>query len=812
MRPAQALALHQRFTPAPLALAAAMAMAMALAVGHAPLAHGQSGAIPAASTPVAINIPAQPLGQALNELARQANLQMTFPAALVVGKQSPDLSGQLTARQALTRMLAGSGLVAVMEGGAVMIRPAPALSSEDIVLPEVRVTATGMVSASPLGYLSQKSTTGALGEKSLLDTPFSVATVSSEEMAERGAKSLAQIFVKDAAVYTPTSSFSTDWWGTQIRGLPVRNSYVDEIPMMLYWGGDFPTEIVESVTALKGLTGFMYGFGEPGGALSYQLKRPKATNETLLQMDYRNPKLLSVHVDTSRNLSDDLALRGNVATENGTAYNSARIDRTVASLALEKRWGASVKWLSTLAHENNLNRGEPFHFYLSGYDVQGNRGQLPVATYNYDDVNVENAYYQTKTLLASTGVEWQINDQWRMKSQLGFSRKDHLSNKAFAGLLNGAGNYTGYAYNFAGQLDTVFSQAMLHGQVALAGMKHELAGGLGLQVSKDKWASEFYYENDFDGNIYSNQTFLTTRTPDFSLTPVSLDTRQSYAFASDTVHFNEHWQAIAGLRFTNYRIKDLDGDPAVDSGYRTRKVSPTLALIYKPDTQTSVYGSYVEGLEPGSRVSPPYANAGELMGSTVSKQYEVGAKRESGDVDYAAALFRVERANTMEELRGSDRYLTQDGLVVFQGLELSSAYQVNKALNVGLSTVYLNATIDKVSVDNAALKGNAPSFAPKWQVAGNVQYQVPEIQGLKLHGTVRYTGASYTSDQNDLSVPGRTIVNAGFSYDFGVRGKSMTLVGNVYNLFNKKYWAGGGWSAGNLGEARNVSLSVQARF
>ena len=105
----------------------------------------------------------------------------------------------------------------------------------------------------------------------------------------------------------------------------------------------------------------------------------------------------------------------------------------------------------------------------------------------------------------------------------------------------------------------------------------------------------------------------STRTPDFALLPVSSDTRQTYAFASDTLHFNERWQAIAGLRFTRYRIKDLDGDPTVDSAYRISNASPTLALIHKPDAHTSLYGSYVEGLEPGTRVSPPYANAGELL-------------------------------------------------------------------------------------------------------------------------------------------------------------------------------------------------------
>lgn len=82
MRP---MPLHRRFTPAPLALAATIAIA--LAVGFAPQAHAQSGMAaapnPPADRPVALNIPAQPLAQALNELARQANLQMTFPAALM---------------------------------------------------------------------------------------------------------------------------------------------------------------------------------------------------------------------------------------------------------------------------------------------------------------------------------------------------------------------------------------------------------------------------------------------------------------------------------------------------------------------------------------------------------------------------------------------------------------------------------------------------------------------------------------------------------------------------------------------------------
>ncbi|MCC6417678.1 MAG: TonB-dependent receptor [Gemmataceae bacterium] len=804
MRPSS---LNTRHTPTRMALAAAIT----LALSAAPLVYAQDAAGGAAAS-VSLDIPAQPLGQALNELARQANLQMTFPAAQVAGRAAPALSGQMTVRQALDRLLAGTGLTAAVDGASVVVGSGASDAGDGSTLPEVSVTAAGVAGGRPLAYLAGSSETGALGDKAILDTPFSIAVVDSQEMFARGARSVGQIFANDAAVYTPTSSFTTDWWGTQVRGLPVRNTYVDDIPMLLYWGGDFPTEITESVTVMKGLAGFMYGFGEPGGALSYRLKRPGGTDETAVSLGYRNPSLLSAQVDADPALGEGLALRANLATERGTAYNANEVERTVASLAVDKRLGASVNWFTTLVYEDSESKAEPLQFYFDEYDAAGSGGRLPRVTYDYDDVNVDNAYYRTKTQLASTGVHWAIDDRWDLKYQLGFARKEHRSNKAFAGLLNSTGDYAGYAYNFAGRLDNLFTQAILQGDVEVGGMRHEIVGGLGFQKSTDRWANEFYFENDFNGNLYEEQTFLTSRTPDFAITPVSYDARQSYVFLSDTVHFDERWQAIVGLRFTDYRLQDLDGDPSVDSGYETRETSPTVALIYKPAADLSLYGSYVEALEPGQLVTPPHANAGEVLDATVSTQYEIGAKHESGDVEYAAALFRVERANLMDELRGTDRFLTQDGRLVYQGLEVSGSYQVSRPLNVGLAAVYLDASIDRVSDDNADIEGNVPMNASKWQFVANAQYRVPGLEGLRLHGNARYFGASYTSDDNTLEVPDRTLVNAGLSYDFKLRGRDLTLAGNVYNLFNTKYWANGGFSAGNLGEARNLALSLQAKF
>lgn len=60
-----------------------------------------------ANLPVAFHIAAQPLGSALNELARQAGLVLLADASLLQQRQAPAISGQLTPRDALRRLLAG---------------------------------------------------------------------------------------------------------------------------------------------------------------------------------------------------------------------------------------------------------------------------------------------------------------------------------------------------------------------------------------------------------------------------------------------------------------------------------------------------------------------------------------------------------------------------------------------------------------------------------------------------------------------------------------------------------------------------------
>ncbi|RZF64008.1 TonB-dependent siderophore receptor [Sphingomonas populi] len=645
---------------------------------------------------------------------------------------------------------------------------------------------------------------GALGTRSLLDTPFSVTIVDRDDIDKRQATTIGQIFINDPSVFSFATAGTTNWWGTQIRGLGVRNYYIDDVPLLLYWGGDFPLESVERVEALKGLSGFMYGFGSPGGAISYRTKRPTPSPLLTTEIGWRSNSDVYGRLDAGGPLTQDgrLGYRLNLSGEKGNVYNGASVERFVGSLALEYAITPDVKWYATATYEDSTLRHEPFQIYWSAYQDT----VLPKPTYDYDKLNIANSSYRTRTLATATGLDWQFAPQWSARLTYGYTSKLHHSNKMFVNLLDRTGDYEGYAYNFAEWDRNHFAQAMIQGEFRTGPVRHEIVAGASLMLNDADFGLNdgYHWGNDFNGNIYRDQPFRVTRDISWSTDGSPSRERQSAVFASDTLHLGEHIQAVLGARYTTYRLLDTDGNAATNSGYRTSAVTPTFALIYKPTAYASLYASYVEGMEPGSRVGATYANVGEVLKATVSKQYEAGVKYEHGGLSLAGAAFRIERAATIDRLTDGKRFLSQDGLTVYQGVEASAAYDVSRTLRVGLGAIHLDPRIRRVSPDNADLAGNIPGQAARWQVTANADYSFAAVPGLSVHGNFRYFGKAPTDDTDRLYIPGRTLANFGLQYATVIGGQNVLLTGNVNNLFDKKYWG-----LGNIGEGRNGALAVK---
>src|SRR5450830_2180205 len=255
-----------RFKPAPIALAAM------LALGTISLAQAQS--LPS----VKLSIAAQPLGSALNELARQAGVQLLFSPELVAGKTAPAVNGSLSLHDGLDRLLAGSGLQAVVENGTVTIKATPKVSHETATLLEITVMANSERSATSdnTGNHATRAVTLGGSERSLRETPQSVSVITRQQMDDKNLFTLDQVLEQSTGLTRMNRSFGSHEFLSRgnaltylIDGMPgiADNSTGWLIPDMA---------VYDRVEILRGSTALIVGAGTPGGVANLVRKRPRA--------------------------------------------------------------------------------------------------------------------------------------------------------------------------------------------------------------------------------------------------------------------------------------------------------------------------------------------------------------------------------------------------------------------------------------------------------------------------------------------------------------------------------------------------------
>ena len=138
------------------------------------------------------SIPAGPLGEALNQFARQAGIMLSATPEQTSGALSPGLQGSYSTDHALTILLGGSGLQAVsQDGSSYVLRKA---DGEAMSLPstDVRGFALGNALGSMEGYNATHSQIATKTSTPLLETSQSVSVVTREQMDDQGSQTVAQ--------------------------------------------------------------------------------------------------------------------------------------------------------------------------------------------------------------------------------------------------------------------------------------------------------------------------------------------------------------------------------------------------------------------------------------------------------------------------------------------------------------------------------------------------------------------------------------------------------------------------------------------
>ncbi|MDR5880663.1 TonB-dependent receptor [Caballeronia sp. LZ032] len=681
--------------------------------------------------------------------------------------------------------------------------PAPA----EATLPAIAVKAK--TDSDQGQHLHDDVATGALGNRSQLDTPYSTTIVTGEDLADRQAKKLGDVFAQDASVSDNSNPYNA--WASYItvRGMQLdwQNGFRIDGQQINSYGITMPYEQLESVQLLKGLSGFMYGFGAPGGVVNYVTKKPPVGDKRIMSVDvgYASTNVWSEHLDVGGRVGPDnmFGYRFNATHEEGKTYNDGNIRRDSFSLAADARLTRDLTATFGALYQERHASGITTSISTAQLTGVGNALPVPLSGGSSTLVTPDQ-HLNTNLQIYTAGLRYHLNQDWTVTASYSFSKSTRYRNESTFYLTDLAGDYddTRFEGKEGHQLNQW--QVMAEGLVKTGPFAHQLVFGASYQKQTSDNTANSFYDQIGTGNLYQpnvnrydSSGFYTYRNADIV---------QKALFASDTIALTSRWSVLGGVRFTNYEQHGYGLDGSTTSTYSKNGVAtPSVALMYKLTPGTTFYASYVESLEAGNVVGTTYANSGAVLNPLRSKQYEVGVKTQNERWSATAALFRIERG---AQYANSDNVFVEDGESVFQGVEAGTDVRIGRDWTVGGDVMWI-ATKYKKGSD---FDGNRVAGAPGFVAAAHVNYAVPVVPGLTLGAGAKFTGNTSLRPAGDIKVPGYMLYSLGATYTTRVAGHTVGVRAAIDNLTNHRYWEYQYADYIQPGEPRTVSVNARMEF
>lgn len=803
---------------------------MIAGVAMAPLAHAQ------AEAERSYDIPAGGLGDALNRFADQGDVQLSYEADLVSRQRSEGLQGRFSQAQALSRLLSGTGLVARrLESGALTIVKAttgsmtldevevrgmvqPASAEEEAALERRRQdgkAATIVVLGATVGS-DKRPSSGPWGAKAILDTPYSINVTSSDLIETVIAGDMDQIYKMNPVVQNsaPSTVYGTPY--AAIRGFHTQSGVMDGLRLSSTSTG-IAMEELERVEVMNGLSGFMYGVGNPGGVTNYVLKRPTYEQTARLAVGNYGGQQWFGHVDLGNRIDKDgiLAYRLNISHQNGeTSKQDQNVRRTLFSGAID--WNVSPNLLLQVEGAHTFYRldGIDSRFYAYANSSFGALDYWIKPLANDKTYTPPWTYLQIKTDRVGGNAKWTLNDIFSVRAAYLYKRDVSSSINIYPAYFADSGYKNGWpSISTPSYATSQGAYAYLDSAFQTGGIKHKLTVG----ISGDTLRNVRHVVGSVSASnspAYTDPDDLMSwampdafRNVDAGGKYRSAFSRNMNVIVGDDISFTDQLSALVGFNYTSILTRNYNADGSVSSGYDKKTVTPTVSLIFKPAARLTAYASYMQGLEKGTAIpdDPTYAQPGKILKPFISKQYEVGTKYALSDAFLlTAALYRIEKANSYQDVNSEGKFtINQDGLEIHQGLELTATGQLTPHLNLVIGGSLMDISVKKAT--NAALKGKEPTGVAEKLAKIYLDYKVPGLTGFSLSGGAFYSGSMYKDAANLQRIDGYVVFDLGAHYKTEFDGHPVRFDLNVANLTDKDYWA----TSYSLGIPRNVAFSVR---
>lgn len=676
-----------------------------------------------------------------------------------------------------------------------------------------RPASTATIGALPPAYaggqVASGQRIGLLGNRGVMDTPFSTTSITSEYIRDQQARTLGDVLASDPSVRAslPTTGFADQ---VSVRGFTLfgRDAALDGLA-----GGvpvrRFPFDSVERVELLRGPAGLLVGIppsGSIAGTLNYVPKRATDDPITRMTAGFVSNGNLGTAIDVGRRTGDnkEWGIRVNGSFRDGDTPLPGQSDRLGnAAVGIDYR-GERFRASFDAGYVNQFEQqySQVILSVAPGAMVPPAPSPTTTLSQPWQRVAIQSAY-------AIARAEYDILDNTTIGVGYGQMTTRERSTQTVLTNLQSNGNVTATPAVLPYGYDNQSADVSLRTKVDTGPLTHQLAlVGTALSI-RDSIVNVNLLGPSAVQNIYR-----TFNVPEPTIGNVvsgnrtAQSTLTSVAIADVISAWNDRVQVTIGGRQQRIDINGYSPTTGAQiASFSGERFSPAYGILLKPSADISLYANMTEALLQGPTAPGGSANAGQIFAPAVATQREVGAKFSRNGFGAQIALFEIaQQANAVDPVNNRFGVI---GLQRNRGAEFQVFGQLAPGVRLlgGVSLIDGRLTQTPGGLNDGRKAPGVPNvqvtFAPEIDLHGT---------GVTLTGRAIYTDGVFFDAGNLQPVPGWTRFDLGARYRTVVFGRPTMLRASVENILNKGYWNVAGRSLLSLGAPRTYLVSASIDF
>lgn len=639
---------------------------------------------------------------------------------------------------------------------------------------------TIIVTGTSEGYIATNSVTATKTDTPLIDIPQTINVVTREQLDDQSHHSLG-----DVLRYVPGTTVGQGEGNRDQITLRGQNTTADFFldgvrDDVQYYRGLYNIERVE---VLKGPYALIFGRGGGGGIINRVQKSPKTETFYAGSVSINSFGAYDFSADLNAPLDDMAAVRLNAVYENLDSHRDFVGGERYAwnpyvAFKLGENWnlGFSYEYVND---GRTTDRGIPSIATGAG---QPNR---PVSGYRDQFFGVPGVNRtKLEAHIAKLRLDGEIADNLSFSSTMLYGDYDKIYVNVFA---NGAataqnGTVALSSYSDPTKRENFIAQGNLVWDVSTGSLEHKIL--VGAEYGDQKSANR-----RLNGTLSSSTFNLATRVfPTVNFNVLNRNTVSDVEFFSayvqDQISIGAHIDVVAGLRYDSFDIQGVDLFPVVDRPFARKddKISPRLGLIFKPQENVSLYGSYSQSFLPRS--------GDQFLALSVTQEnlapekftnYELGAKWDiRPNLNVTLALFQLDRSNATTPDPANPLASINVGKTRTKGVELSVGGRITPEWQLHGGYSYQDAVL---AGNDLVRLGQVPKHQASLWNRYDFTDRLAAGVGI-IHQSSQFAAIRTTATTTKL--PSFTRVDAALYYDVS---DAVQLQMNVENLFDTAYFA-----------------------